>query len=343
MTFSSRSAIYLSAALLFAAKSFGESVEITDAEVSAPDSTVGVQSVFVDLLQYPDEAPSYTRDEMVANANAMCAYFHDYSYGATTLVPTVTQTFLMMPHPASYYAGSRSRISQDAHLVAAANGYGDINAYDHIVYAFPWTASMGHRGFTIGKEIWMDDSISPWLLTHEMGHSYGLFHAHRWVPCDVSNPVDSCGTELQYGDCWDMMGSQGPSHDFNPFEKNRLGWVEADRITNATVSGTYRIHRFDSPQSNTFERLAVTVPQPGTSRVYWVTYRYTPAGTRLGANVMWTGSLASTLIDFYPATTGCRDTVVPVGATLSDQTLQITPTAIGGVSPDFWIDVLITL
>lgn len=315
-----------------------------------PTATAGAQTVFVELLKYPDEVSKYTRDEIVANVNAMCTYFHDYSYGATSLTPTITQTFLLMPHPSTYYAYQTSLLQQDARAVATANGYGDIyNNYNKVIYIYPSTTG-ANGGFNWGKEIFMGNADGAYLMAHEMGHSYGLSHAHSWVPCNLSNPVDSCGTTIQYGDCFDMMAGHYFNHDFNPYEKNLLGWIPDSKVTPVTASGTYRIHRFDAPQAGSFPCLAITMPQPGTSRVYWVAYRYEPIATRLGAVVMWGvnvtswwGTGASTLIDFHSATTTCNDAVVPVGATLNDYNLLIKPVGLGGVSPDFWIDVQITL
>jgi hypothetical protein len=335
--------------LLASIFSFPQAADQRDFVAAAPRAiTTSAQTVFVALLEYPDEAPTFSRDSAVASVNTMCAYFHDYSYGATTLTPTFTATFLLMPQPKAYYAGNRSLIAQDARQVAEATGYGDIlTTYNHVVYMFAWTDRLSYRGFTSAKQIWMNDTVDPWLLTHEMGHSYGLYHAHRWMPCNLSNPVDSCGSSIEYGDCYDMMSQQSPTRDFNPFEKNRLGWLPAGKIWNVVRTATYRIHRFDDPSAAAFRRLAFTIPQPGTTRTYWIVYRYKTIATRLGATVMWTDQFASTLIDFHPITTGCgaamSDIVVPIGATLTDQDLLITPIRLGGVAPDFWVDVQITL
>ena len=305
-------------------------------------STTGPQSVFVALLQYPDRHCSFTHDSAVSSVNTMCAFFGVSSYGSTSLTQTVTRTFMMMPHSGTYYDGfdARSRISADARSVAQANGYGDIiNNYDHVVYMFPYTDGVGSNGWSAGKEVWMRDNIDTRLLTHEMGHQYGLYHAHRWVPCDLSNPLDSCGTTLALGDCYDIMGS-GPE-DFNPFEKNRLNWIPPNTVQHVTATGVYRISRFDAPNANSFDCIAVTLNRPSDGRPYWIFYRYTPSTARLGAIVEWVDEWSSTLVDFHPATITLSDVVIPVGATLTDQGVTTTPIGIGGVSPNFWIDVQI--
>jgi hypothetical protein len=310
----------------------------------SPDwSSTGPQTVFVALLRYTDLNPSFTRDTAVSNVNATCAFFRDSSCGVTTLTPTITTTFLLLPHASTYYAGDKDLIALDARAAAAAAGYGNIlDNYDHVVYAFPQTSGIGSSGQSGGKEIWLRNTIVSSLLSHEMGHQYNLWHAHRWLPCDLNNPVDSCGTQLEYGDCWDMMGKYARTHDFNPYEKNRMAWLDPAQIVNVTASGTYRIYRFDSPAANTFPLLAITFPQPGTTRTYWIAYRYSLTNTRLGATVMWSDGISSTLIDFHAVTTGCAgDTQLPVGATLTDQNVLITPVWLGGVGPDFWIDVRI--
>lgn len=308
--------------------------------------TVGPQTVFVALLQYPDEGPSYTRDTVVSSVTTMCNFFHDYSYGVTSLTPTITQTFLMMPHVRDYYAHSYDHISRDANQAALVNGYGDITTYNHIIYMFPYT-HVFDGGWAGGgpQKIWLNNTADQWLMTHEMGHNYGIWHAGRWLPCDLNNPIDPCGVVKGYGDCHDIMGlGRNALGDWNPYEKYLAGWISATKINHVTASGVYRIHRFDSPQAGAFTHLAITIQQPGTSKMYWLAYRYSPTDLRTGVYLVWDDPTYQTrLIDYHSITTSCNgDTTLPVGATLQDHNLSITPIGLGGTAPNMWVDVQIT-
>ena len=303
-------------------------------------------TVFMALLQYPDGVSSWSRSQAVQALSDTCTYFWNTSYQQATIIPTVSDEWLMMPHPEAYYEYNRMRISEDARAVAYAAGYGDLWAYDHIVYLFPPTRGMGSSGYTVNREMFLDDAL--YILPHEMGHSYGwLKHSHRWIPCDITNPVDSCGYYLEYGDCFDQMGSGNSlTQDFNVFEKNLMGWLGPNQIIQVVANGIYRIHRYDNSAAGAFTPLAVTFPKPNTTMSYWLSYRATDTNLRTGLTVMWAdqSQWQDWLIDFHPATYNCNwDVAVPVGQTLNDGGIQITPIAVGGTDPDFWIDVDVEL
>ena len=96
------------------------------------------------------------------------------------------------------------------------------------------------------------------------------------------------------------------------------------------------------PLAGTFPHLAVVVTVPGTSRTYWLAYRYTPTSTRLGVILMRAEpDYSSTLINFHSNTSSCSDVTIPVGATLVDQGFRVTPIGLGGTAPNFWIQVQI--
>jgi hypothetical protein len=305
----------------------------------------GPQTVFVALLDFPDEPSGFTVQQYADAINGMCSYIASSSYGAASMVPTITPIFYTLPQPSTYYGlhKSRSLIATDA-LAVLAPDYGDVlNDYNLVIYCFPQVADWGLSGFYQAQQIWMNGRCNTWLFTHEAGHFYGLGHAGKWVPCDLTNPVDLCGQRQDHGDCYDMMGEQGADHDFNPFEKQAMGWIGTAQLHYVTATGIYRVHRFDSPSAGGFTRLALVFPQPGgTNRTYYVAYRYDflPAG----AYVMWIEfSGVSTLIDYVSTTPKCEDAYVPVGGSILDQGLIISTVDLGGTDPDRWIDVQVTL
>lgn len=331
---------------------FTDGASGSTARLSVAAST-GPQTVFVALLYFSDDPATFTRDEYVNVTNQICSYFAQSSYGKTSLIPTVTSRFYLMPHPSTYYRRSGSNfwgLERDAYSVVFPD-YGNIYNYGHIVYAFPklpaicgWAQSAftitWNYGVTPVGETYSNGNNGLWLGVHEMGHSYGLGHAHKWEPCDLSNPVDPCGYIIRYGDCFDMMAQHGPTHDFSPYEKVLLGWIPPEKIVNVVSSGVYRVYRFDNDANAiNYPTLALSFPSPGTGQTYYVGYRYAQPETQNGAYIIWGDNCSPKLIDHYPPTSCGSDAIFPVGTTLVDGGLQITPLTIGGTAPDTWIDV----
>lgn len=323
------------------------STTATTLTTSTANYSTGVRTVIELLAQFPDLPSTYTRDQHVASINTMCSYMYDSSYHRVSLIPTVTK-FYTLPHPSGYYVqNGLSDLLHDIQIAVAAD-YGDRSTlyatYDHVIYWWP-KISLGFRASAVvrGDSIFVNGLIGSWVFCHEMGHNFGLSHAHRWVPCDLTNPVDPCGTTQQYGDGFDMMGAQGSLNDFNPFEKKYLSWLGSKKVVPITVSGIYRIHRFDSPAAINFSPIALTVSQPNeTGRTYWIAYRHNRPSTSLGAYVVWATNYASWLIDYVPST-GPGDSTIPIGQTLNDNGLLITPVQIGGIDPNYWIDIKVQL
>lgn len=317
--------------------------------VNAPvraSSTVGSGSVFMVLLNFPDKTATATPDRLRESLDNMSSIFSSSSYGQVTLSTAMTSRFYTLPHPTGYYGNwwNRDLIASDA-LDAIRQDYGDVlHNYDHVIYFFPPIPYWGYGGFSDGKEIWINGGSELYLLIHEMGHQFGLVHAHRWVPCDLSNPVDRCGYYRDQGDCFDIMVNQNPvGHDFSAYEKYRMGWIKPSQIKNVTEDGIYRIYRFDDPDAAGFPGLVLSFPRPNSGYLYWVSYRYTPEEARNGAYVTWTDTWSSILISSSPQLTCAEGAILQIGETLRDQGITITPIRVGGTGSGRWLDVRITL
>jgi hypothetical protein len=94
------------------------------------------------------------------------------------------------------------------------------------------------------------------VLSHELGHSLGLYHSHA-LDCGSATVATSMSStfppppgtcySIEYGDLVDAMGGSYPGH-FNAFQKERLGWLNTGQsppITTVTSSGTYTIDAFE--------------------------------------------------------------------------------------------------
>jgi len=329
----------------------------------APSSrTVGAQRVLVirvDFSDIPGDPITEIFGQLLMDGGVK-SFFEESSYGQTTLTTTISPKVYRLPQTASSYAlgGSDSQLHIDARALAAAD-YTLAN-FDRIVVAFVNIGTSRFSGSRItfageasvgGSSVWINGSFTQRILTHELGHTYGLKHANLWQVLD-GNPVSNNGTSVEYKDPFDAMGDAstvGAQHHYTMWSKNRLGWLPDSAVTNVATSGTYRVYRFDSKNSPTQQPLALRVFRDGV-RSYWVGYRQnftTNSSLTNGAYVTWgTNSLQQThLLDLTTPGTSNTDAALGLGATFSDPTYGVTikPVARGGADPAQWLDVEITV
>jgi len=147
---------------------------------AATPSAPWQDNLFMILLNFPDLASTFTRDQFVTQVGVMCSFYQNSSYGMVTITPTITPQFYVLPQPSTFYT-DRHLLAQDA-LAVVANDWGDVlNIYNHVVFAFP-RRPLGFDGYSEPQLIWLNGTVSGWMLSHEMGHQYGLWHAHLWAP-----------------------------------------------------------------------------------------------------------------------------------------------------------------
>jgi hypothetical protein len=139
---------------------------------------------------------------------------------------------------------------------ALAAGY-DPRKYDRVVFVHP-DAGCPWSGVTQAATVFLNGAMTPHLVAHELGHSFGLGHANL-TDCRRHG----CGA-LEYGDPYDTMGIG--SGDFSAQAKFELGWIT--RVTRVTKSGPYDL--------GAIERTS-TVPQAfvvtTANDQYWIEYR----------------------------------------------------------------------
>jgi hypothetical protein len=137
---------------------------------------------------------------------------------------------------------------QEAALAAARSAGVDLSAYTNIMFFWP-EAPCGWAGaaYVGGRYSYMNGSFGDsnnLLAAHELGHNFGLYHAHSLVCHDAAgntityNPNESYCQAEEYGDPYDRMGS-GTHYEFNNYFKGALGWWPSSAIQTVTSSGTY--------------------------------------------------------------------------------------------------------
>ena len=318
--------------------------------------TFGSQSTLVILVNFQDDAvePATVTDVQNVFFSAANNFFLENSYQQTSLTGNVVGWYTI---PDSVTTCNIGQIATDANNAAAAAGVNLAN-YTRYVYFFPQNNACGFSGASqVGgnpSQSWINDTLSPYVINHEMGHAFGLWHSH-WLDCGSTATTCSNGTIVEYGDDLDTMGL-APSPHFNAFQKERLGWLgygSSPSIQTVTTSGTYTINPYELGGSgpNALKILKSTDSTTGAKTWYYLEQRqaigfdaFLTNGTcsQCYTQNETTGVLfhlgtdgngdSSELIDMTPATSssGYFDDSLVVGQTFQDSTAGVTftPTAV---------------
>ena len=332
-----------------------------------PKTMLVIRADFSDLAGVPVSGGAPLTEaaavELIRRAGGVADFFAASSYGKTLIVirpavngdsPDVTGV-VRLPKTAAFYAanGANSTLHADARAAARTAGF-DPDAYDRVCVAFSSLGDLAGSKITygglasiIGSSIWVNGSYDFRVVAHEIGHTYGLFHANRWEFED-GNPVSESGSSLEYGDPFDLMGEAGePTADFGPWGKSLLQWIPDAAVTVAETGGTFRVHRIDGAGADlALPRALKIVRDPG--RDYWIGYRRATDSSALdnAAVVGWgyDTNRQGNLLDLATPDDPADAPVLPVGAMFEDTAAGITlrPIGQGGSGANEWIEIQVT-
>ena len=314
----------------------------------------------------PFDSQSMTEDYIVNrfnNAGGVRDFYEQNSFGKTTLSvgatvagnsPDVTSV-LRMPSTASSYAttGNNDQLHTDARNLATAAGF-NLATYDRIGVVFADLGSLANSQITYGglgnidgPDFWINGYFTFDVVAHEIGHTYGLYHANLWQVSD-GNPVSPTGTSVEYGDIFEVMGNGDlPADHFSHWNKSILQWIPDTAVTTITTGGTYRVFRFDAQGANLANALALKVVRNNTQD-YWIGFRRATTNAPLdnGAYILWgyNDNQQGNLLDFGTPGTNVNDCALQVGSAFNDTAAGITLTTLahGGTGNDEWLDVQVT-
>jgi hypothetical protein len=279
-------------------------------------------------------------------------FYAEMSYGRAGIIAygegsDITPTF-RLSQPVAYYGtnGNYNKLRTEARTAAAAAGY-DLTSYDRDVICFGPVPNLNWSGlaFVGASGVWLHNSFSTGVASHELGHNLGLNHANFWDTSGQS--VIGPGTNIEYGDSYDTMGlPAGGGRHFNVRNKAYLSWLKTDEWLNVTTNGTYRIFAHDSAEARGLRGLRI-VKNSNTN--YWVEFRQrinnkwflSGAGLRRAQN----GNQQSQLLDTTPGSAnGKNDSCITIGSTFSDKLtgIHITPVAKGSTVPES-LDVVVNI
>lgn len=321
----------------------------TTSSIPVPN-TFGAQSVLVILVNFQDDAiqPFTTADVQNAVFNTANSFFAENSYQQTSLTGQVVGWYTV---PDSVTSCNLSQIATDGQNAAAAAGV-NLASYTRYLYFFPYNAVCGFSGASqVGGSpslTWINGTLAPYVVQHEIGHAFGLWHAHLF-DCGTSATICSSPNIVEYGDPMDTMGTaQTASADYNSFQKERLGWLNygaSPSIQTVTSSGTYTIYPYELASSgpNALKVLKSTDPTTGAKTWYYLEARQATGFDSFLSNSFYytqnetTGVLfhlgtdgdgnSSDLLDMTPSTptvSGWFDMSLATGQSFQDSAAGVT-------------------
>jgi len=320
---------------------------------------LGPKRILVMLVDFPDSRNTAPTASTVSNAMlSVDAFFRSNSFNQVSITSTVIGP-LHLPSPSSSYVSSFnvSGLRTDALAAASARGYDstnfdyDVVTFTNIGFSFYGWATIGTRGAWV--QTFQGFPFTDTVVDHELGHNFGLGHAHAWV----SPTVIGDGTSSDTGNPFDTMGS-GASH-YNSNFKFLLDWIPTNCAQTVTTNGVYRIYAEDGGGDlRTDRKYSLVIPAgvttPAAPEDYWVECRQLIDNATLlnGVLVMWANAASPNdcyLLDSTPGSqvggADALDSAVTIGRSFTDPNKRITiaPVGKGGVHADAYFDVQVTI
>jgi hypothetical protein len=320
----------------------GTNTTLDGSLVPAVEYSLGEQKTLMILVNFSDKAEQpWTPTAAKGMFDTLDAYIRENSAGRTWLSGEVAGWFTIT---LSSTVCDSYNLRNQAQYAAMQAGY-NLGNYDRFIYAFPKNAcGYSGSGSVGGKptQAYINDRFELNTIAHEYGHNLGLDHAHA-LDCGAATLADSC-TTMVYGDTLDVMGYQTGEGHYNPFNKQRLGWLKASEVLEVSNSGRFDLLPYTDLASSGVRVLKVAKAND-PSNWYYVDFhqpigfdaqlldgsKVNVANVTNGVTIRQAGTgAASKLLDMTPGTGGIssdwKDPALEQGHSFSDAAAGVTLT-----------------
>jgi hypothetical protein len=226
---------------------------------SAPTGAVtGELRTLVILAKWPGAPEPFTQSDVQSQVFTGARDFLDHSsFGQLQLSGETTPWLPAFTGPVS--CSQFFQIATQARAAAVKAGYA-LDRYARFVYLVP-PVDCFYIGRGTGNEVWLIGQLWPGLVSHELGHTFGLGHANRWE-CGGSR----CHT-VEYGDVRSVMGGRALGQ-FDAYEKYTVGWLTDSDVTFVSAPGVYQLDQLEQP-SDLPQALVIRT----ATNEYWLDHR----------------------------------------------------------------------
>lgn len=319
--------------------------------------SLGEQSVAVILVNFQDQPEEPITVDGAHNLvfTQTNDFMQENSFGQNWLAGQTTGWYTLPINRTCI----NTEISNAAKDMAAANQV-DLSQFSRIIYMFPRNSSCGWSGLgTVGgtqSETWINGRFEVRVVAHELGHNYGLYHAHS-LECGTETAGTNCGV-YDYGDKFDIMGMDYAAH-FNAYHKEQLGWLSTSNadIVEVTNSGQYTIDVYQAASGTRAVKIPKGLDASGNQEWYYIEFRqpvgfdtfleYFPAITN--GVIIRTGNdqdlNSSYLYDMTPASSSYfdwDDAALLQGQSYQDSNAGITVSVIGMNTNSATLDIVVS-
>lgn len=308
---------------------------------AAPTASVAAVLInLTDLTSRPFTA-SQVASALYGSSTSAKAFFEEESKGRMTMTGAVFGWYTINAVSTGCNWSTWVSLANTAANAAGAN----LSSYTNVMYIFPSTSQCGFAGlgYVPGTVTLLNGTISGQVITHELGHNFGLGHANA-INCVVNGvrvPLSSAAncTEVGYADPFSTMGNNALRHNQGT-QLGELGWLSSSEKVIGAPGNTYTI----SPYFGSGPVKLVRIPR-GDGTYFDLDYRMTygvfdnfAAGSpavsgvtiRLGKGTAspTNSPQATQLIDTTPATSSLADAPLLVGRTFTDPVSSISFTTL---------------
>ena len=322
------------------ALSGGVNTDATVAETVVAKKIAVVLFNFTNLTKTPF-TKSQVQDSLTNSSTSARRFFEEESKGRMTVSGAVFGWYTIDAATTGCNWGSWRTLAENAANADGAN----LASYTNVMFVFPNTSACGWAGlgYVPGNITYLNGNISVQVMTHELGHNFGLGHSNadncvvNGTRVMIAAPADC--ESVSYADPFSTMGNNALRHNHGS-HLGELGWLAPEEKAIAVPGNTYTI----TPYFGGAGLKLVRVPRGDGSffdldtRMRYGAFDTFTAGSpvtvgttiRIGygtASPTWSPK-ATLLLDSKPGTASLADAPLAVGKTMTDPVSKLSITTL---------------